>query len=478
MRYLLLACVVAACVDTSDPGPSPIRAALTSSCATDPRVTMGLVSLEVCTGADLFFREPFGGNGRTCATCHPVAHNFTIDPPFIATLPASDPLFIAETNPALATLEIPALMRQFGLIRENLDGFGDLANSFFMRSVPHTFALATSVTAELVPTDGTTRPPNQRTGWSGDGAPGNGELRDFQTGAITQHYTKTLARVPGADFVLATSTELDQIVAFMGTIGRTNDIVIASVSLTDAGAEAGRIRFQDADARCNGCHRNASASNAAGINRNFNTGIETARISSLTTPIDNGFGPAPGTGTFNTTPLIEAADTGPWFHTNAFSGQIENAITFYTTAAFAGSPAGNGVAIPLTSTDIANIGRLLRVLNAAMNVQLAAARVDAAIVILQGSNGNHNRDVEQTLASLALNEVNDAIADLSAVTALNLASQASLQSAATSLQDAATDASHVHRLSAAQSAQSAIAVALAGLGSGLTMTMGAGSLMF
>jgi hypothetical protein len=33
------------------------------------------------------------------------SNNFTIDPELISTLPISDPLFVAETNPALARLE-------------------------------------------------------------------------------------------------------------------------------------------------------------------------------------------------------------------------------------------------------------------------------------------------------------------------------------------------------------------------------------
>ncbi len=96
----------------------------------------------VVKGADLFFNETFRGNGRTCGTCHPAENNFTIDPKFIATLPPTDPLFVAEFVPALKRhFENPRLMRQFGLIQENLDGFDDLANKFVMRSVPHIFAL-------------------------------------------------------------------------------------------------------------------------------------------------------------------------------------------------------------------------------------------------------------------------------------------------------------------------------------------------
>lgn len=136
-----------------------------ASCADDPRVQLGLVTSDVCVGADLFFRDSFGGNGRTCGTCHPADHNYTIDPDYIGALPASDPLFVAEQQPALAQLEKPALMRQYGLILENVDDTSDPTNRFVLRSVPHCLSLATSVTAQAVPTDGTTvRPTSARAG--------------------------------------------------------------------------------------------------------------------------------------------------------------------------------------------------------------------------------------------------------------------------------------------------------------------------
>src|ERR1051326_1938116 len=75
-------------------------------------------------GRDIFFKETFNGNGRTCGTCHRAEDNFTIDPAFIATLPNDDPLFVAEFNPALSkNFENPRLLRAFGLITENLNGF-------------------------------------------------------------------------------------------------------------------------------------------------------------------------------------------------------------------------------------------------------------------------------------------------------------------------------------------------------------------
>ena len=148
----------------------------------------------IAKGRDLFFNETFNGNGRTCGTCHRAEANFSIHPAFIATLPPSDALFVAEFTPALKeNFENPRLMREFALILENLDGFDDLANRFVMRGVPHTLALRTSVASAAGP----------RTGWSGDGAPGDRSLRAFAVGAVIQHFTKRLDRVAGTGLTFA-----------------------------------------------------------------------------------------------------------------------------------------------------------------------------------------------------------------------------------------------------------------------------------
>ena len=339
-------------------------ASATSICNSDPRVQLGVVSQSVCVGAELFFRDEFGGNGRSCASCHPADNNYTIDTDFISQLPNSDPLFVAENQPALAGLERPDLLRDFGLILENVDGAENPTVKFTMRSVPHCLSLSRSIT----PPAGTTAPPLERTGWSGDGAPNQGRLKDFQTGAIFQHYTKSLDRVENTDFIQATEDELTAIDDFLKTIGRSNELDLATVSLTDSGANTGRTTF--IGSRCNACHRNAGANVASGVNNNFDTGVERVRIATLDAqgiPFDGGFGGGGlasfnfdangdgtldsfGNGQFNTPPLIEAADTGPFFHTNAFE-TIEDAVAFYNTPAFNNSPAGlAGAPINLNAT--------------------------------------------------------------------------------------------------------------------------------
>src|SRR3954468_24815361 len=49
-----------------------------TACQADPRVQAGVVSLTECIGADIFFKENFNGNGRTCGNCHRVERNFSI----------------------------------------------------------------------------------------------------------------------------------------------------------------------------------------------------------------------------------------------------------------------------------------------------------------------------------------------------------------------------------------------------------------
>jgi hypothetical protein len=465
-----------------------------TSCSTDPRVVAGTVSVDTCVGADLFLRETFGGNGRSCATCHRVDDNFAIDPAFMAKLPATDPLFVAEFNADLAGLEVPAQMRRFGLILENVDGFApDPRTHFVLRSVPHTLSLATSVTRAAG--DPVTTPA-ERTGWSGDGAPGAGKLRDFQTGAITQHYTRSLDRVAGEDFRLADDGELDRIDQFMRQIGRTNELVLANVVMSDPGAEAGRARFLTVG--CNVCHANAgaNASFGGGGNRNFNTGVESARNPELAAfPHDGGFLALPanpdgsfGNGAFNAPPLVEAADTGPFFHTaTSITGAsahntetattIEEAIAFYDSPAFNTSPSGRAGPIDLSATEIDDIGRFLRGVNATFNAALAIKRLDAATALVTRFHNAH-LDTQRELLRLANAEVSDAIRVLADVPNLDAASLISLVAARGLVDQAQLTSSEAHRVLTITIARGLVSLASSKIGTNLTYQIGDGTVMF
>jgi cytochrome c peroxidase len=490
-----------------------------ANCNQDVRVIAGLVSANICAGADIFFRETFNGNGRTCGSCHDVANNFTIDPTSIQALHASnpnDPLFVAETNPNLAGLEDPTRMLSSGLILENVDGFEDATHKFVMRSVPHTLSLATSIAADPLDT-ATTNPPVERTGWDGGGAPGDGSLRQFLAGAIKQHYTKDLRRREGTDFRVATSQELDLVLAFQLALGRTNELDLTQVRMFDANAEQGRQIFMDpVQGRCNICHTNAGANFIdTGKNRNFDTGTRLQPGSSQggfylnKQMFDGGFGgqglanynfesfplgQGPnsfGNGTFNTPPLIEAADTGPFFHTNNQSGSIENAIFFYAGegSAFHASPAGQaleaqfGNVLEIPTTPGFQMGRFLRGLNIALNMDMAKQRLRAALT-LANRFGDTGVAVQLKLLTLGQAEIDDALAVLTdpiilqvlpdpyypvAIDRLNLAKQ---EIAAAQAAPVSSRAGHI------SNAVSRVENARDTIGSNITFTLGTGNLMF
>jgi hypothetical protein len=362
-------------------------------------------------GKRIFFNETFNGNGRTCGTCHPAENNVTIDPAFIATLPPNNPLFVAEFNPDLRrNFENPRLMREFGLILENLDGFDDLENKFVMRGVPHVLGLRTSVAS----------PQGPRTGWSGDGAPGDGSLRSFAVGAVIQHFTRTLNRIPGVDFRLPNDEELDAIEAFMLSLGRQQDLKLPLKVKGTVPRRGQEIFLDNSLGKCNLCHSNAGATADFGGgnigNANFNTGVEDlpdqpARLTGEKVPRDDGFG-RPGDGTFNTPPLVEAADTGPFFHNNAIQ-TIEGAVGFYNGQAFNNSPSGralaaadpNGIGIRLDGTQVVAVAAFLRVINTLENIR-------QSIVLLEASLQKGSWGEAKELLDRAIHETDDSISDL------------------------------------------------------------------
>ena len=451
----------------------------------------------ITEGRNAFFNGTFNGNGRTCGSCHREQNNLTIDPEFIATLPPTDPLFVAEFTPALAhNFENPILMRKFGLILENADGFDDLPNKFVMRSVPHTLAmlpdtLAPSQLDETHTPFGPVVPPVERVGWSGDGAPvgtftladgtvhqATGTLRDFMIGAIIQHYTKTLNRVPGVDFTLPTVAQLDALEAFQKSLGRRENLKLAgagALKLKSEKASKGQEIFNNPGTiinpvaggfifngpsqgagRCILCHFNAGAGDfvegalfggnndpgtgSAPTNSNFDTGIEdqpfrpaTLLVPPQNIPPDGGFGRDPifrngkflGFGnanvnspippvdlnkrTFNTPVLVEAADTGPFFHDNSIT-TIEGAVEFYNSVSFNNSPIGqniknldpSGMGIHLEATEVEAVAAFLRVINVLENVR------SSTDLETRAKNAT-NFSQAQELLKLSLSELDDAI---------------------------------------------------------------------
>ena len=387
----------------------------------------------ITRGRQSFFNETFNGNGRTCGTCHRENGNLTIDAEFIDDLPPNDPIFVAEFIPALANnFENPVLMRKLGLILENPDGFGNLASNFVMRGTPHTLALLQNTLQPVAGGgDGTTIPPNERTGWGGDGAPGTGTLREFIIGAITQHYPKTLNRQAPGDFRLPTTGELDDLEAFQKSMGRRQDLDLAAMKpkfrnevvrlgvdiFNNGGSVLGGSN--EGAGKCFFCHLNAGASDFffPGQNANFNTNVEGLPsqpadlvVPAQLNPQDGGFGQTGisptggiGNGSFNTPVLVEAADTGPFFHNNSIE-TIEGAVDFYNSEAFNLAP-GFGAAIGgirLEATEVVAVAAMLRVINVLENERSARDLIDRIKIATSQAQAKE-------LADLAISEIDDAM---------------------------------------------------------------------
>jgi cytochrome c peroxidase len=372
-------------------------------------------------GRTLFFTETFGGNGRTCGTCHRANRNLTIDADFIRRLPKSDPLFVAEKNPALKELENPKLLRQFGLILENLDGFPP-AGRGVLRGVPHTLGLRfTTGRANGVDLDGAT-------GWSGDGAPGDqagqrGTLMQFAVGAVVQHFAKSMNRVAGSDFVVPTQDQLDALLAFQLSLGRQAEMVVdpgldGHLQFKDTNVTAGQKLFHGigASRACSGCHAGGGAVTPGGAGLNVDTGVRRLPNAPAcldpTVPGDGGLGRDTtmteslcgrsvefrGNGTFNSPSIIEAADTPPFFHNNAVA-TLEGAVAFYTSPTFNVSPAGRFGVFDLDATEVNQVAAFLRALNAVDNI-------DNAQRSLAGASGRPS--LLRLLRDPAVIDINDA----------------------------------------------------------------------
>ena len=295
-------------------------------------------------------------------------------------------------------------MRQVGLILENVDGLQNPTVKFVMRSVPHTLALPTSLDPDPAQLGTFTN----ATGWSGDGAPngeqfllgGNppphtatGDLFDFAIGAVRQHFTKTLNRIPSGggvngDFRIPTFSELTAMEAFQLSLGRQEDPVLPlpfNSPLVQAGQAGFMQVFGSGTRSCHRCHFNAGANfnnildpndPANGKNRLFDTSVEDqplqpGRLLDPTIPIDGGFGATPGTQAtgfgnllFNATTVIEAADTGPFFHTNGVA-TIEAAVQFYEFAFPLDFNPANGFTPAMSQA----IAAFLRAINADENIR-------------------------------------------------------------------------------------------------------------
>ena len=269
----------------------------------------------------------------------------------------------------------------------------------------------------------------------GDGAPGPGRLADFTNGAINQHFTRSLNRVAGTDFRVATEDEGQRRRALHARARpqERDRPRRRSASATRAPMPAASASSRWAATAATTTPAPTPAAAHSDVNRNFNTNVEAARNAALAGfPRDGGFGQAP-----RPTPTARSA-TRP--STRRRSSRRPTPVRSSTPTPPSAarprttpraptpssrrspstprrpSPTGRAATaqpLAINATDITNIGRFLRAVNAVFNIQMATKR-------LQGSQHRQplrqrhasQLAVQRRLLSLAIVEVDDAISVL------------------------------------------------------------------
>ena len=101
--------------------------------------------------------------------------------------------------------------------------------------------------------------------------------------------------------------------------------------------------------------------------------------------------------------LVEAADTGPFFHNNSIQ-TIEGAVDFYNSDAFNLAPGFGSLigGIKLAATEVEAVAAFLRVINALENIR-------SSIDLEQRAKNAVSFDQAQELLKLSIAELEDAI---------------------------------------------------------------------
>jgi len=219
-----------------------------------------------------------------------------------------------------------------GLILENIDGFPPTAPVF--RKSPHLLNLS------------------QRFGPFGLSG-SVGDLQSFATGAVTQHFPRTLNRNSGGtdpDFRLPTPDELAAMEAFMRSLEFPAGTDPNKFNLTQFVVTAAQQRGFNAffgQAKCSFCHSGTVLTDSA----LFNTGVVNQVINSA--GVDNlpcEPSGACGTRVFSVRQLFNIANLGPFFHDGS-AATLQDVLAFYNSSFFNTSP-GAGFSGPINTFTI------------------------------------------------------------------------------------------------------------------------------
>lgn len=280
----------------------------------------------ISEGFRVFTTETFGGNGRTCKTCHLPNRNYNISPTDIAELNDADKALVLASNvPELENATLVEKLALFNINEEHAPGNGNTPEGPFRGSmtiaglafttrndactVPdqdNLPALTQCGAISLTPSERANEPVNDGTrrislGWAGDGGAGvdpavfpdlpasadciaaveaananpadlTARLRAFSLGAVRTHDTLRMDRVPGVDFRCPTAAELDALAAFQQWLGRRIELDLTQLAFVKDPsegdgpglAEEGKALFLNDLATCNRCHFNAGANGSLG----------------------------------------------------------------------------------------------------------------------------------------------------------------------------------------------------------------------
>ncbi|MFW6084084.1 MAG: cytochrome-c peroxidase [Gemmatimonadota bacterium] len=269
-------------------------------------------------GRRLFFEETFGGNGRTCGTCHPPP-TLVLTPADIAELPPDDPFFAG-------TMDFDPEMAARGMIRYPLGG----ASLF----EPETTVFRGIPTVRNV---GRTGP------FTADGRAT--ALQPQALEAVMLHLLDGAVDEPGER--LPTPDELDAIAAFQESVAEPEPGL--GLGPLSGPARRGRELFFGA-AACAECHTPplftdnefhdiVAEGPGESVTDPGRCRIEPSLADCVASAGDAGHGTA-----FNTPQLRGVAETAPFFHDNSLP-TLRAVVEFYDSPRFSESPAARRLGI-------------------------------------------------------------------------------------------------------------------------------------
>lgn len=303
---LCLSLALASCDSTRSTGVEP-------GGPTDPEVAE-LVE----RGRDLFFDETFGGNGRTCGTCHPEP-TLVLTPADIDELPPDDPFFAA-------TLDFHPDSAQKGLVRYPLGGTSLLEPEMVVfRAIPSIVKVETTAP------------------FTSDGRAAR--LQDQAAEAVLLHLLDGAVDRPGER--MPTDDELDAIAAFQESLGAAPRRAMPRDEADEVAL--GRSLFMGR-AACSVCHvppdftDNDFHNIVAGTEGAPPTDPGRCRVEPSLADCWSGTA-------FNTTQLGGLRHSAPFFHDNS-QPTLCAVVEFYDSPTFLNSPAALRLGIaPLGLSD-------------------------------------------------------------------------------------------------------------------------------